>query len=232
MKKYFTLIWSKLKINFIFAVILFTSKFLKTMKISTNTVAEIAYTIMLGSPNGMLIEYADEDNPRKVILGRDDLIVGFAEGLAGKMAGPFSFLIKANKAFGQRDESLKTEVSKDAFLEAGKIREDLLFVGNKINMIDNNGLKRSGYVLDIKDNTVVMDFNHPLSGKDLFVSGSILSVREISKADTNVSNECGCGSDCGCQAETNNELLDDNCEVCGNPPEKMGQGYGQCQCGN
>ena len=85
-------------------------------------------------------------------------------------------------------------------------------------MLDNNGLKRSGYVLEIKDNTVVMDFNHPLSGKDLFVSGSILSVREITKADTNISKECGCGPDGDCENTANNESRDDNCEVCGNPP--------------
>ncbi len=212
-------------------MIIFTSNILK-MKINTNTVAEIAYTIMLDGPNGTLIEYADEDNPRKIIPGRDELISGFEEGLMGKMPGPFSFPIKTNKAFGQRDESLKTEVPKHAFLEAGKIREDLLFEGNKINMLDNNGLKRSGYILEIKDNTVVMDFNHPLSGKDLFVSGSILSVREITKADTNISKECGCDPDGDCENTANNESRDDNCEVCGNPPEKMGQGHGQCQCGS
>lgn len=200
------------------------------MKIDTNTVAEVAYKILLEGPEGKLIEYADEDYPRQIMIGRDDLITGFEEGLKGKTTGSFSFSIDQNKAFGPRHDALMTEVPKQAFTDEGKIRKDLLFVGNKINMLDNQGHKLTGYVIEVKEDTVLMDFNHPLAGKNLFVIGEVLSVREVSETDMTHEDVCGCGSECDCQTEA--VVEEESCEVCGNPAEKMGQGYGDCQCGS
>ena len=103
------------------------------MKIDFNTVAEVAYKILLDHANGEMIEYADEDNPRRIVLGQDDLIPGFEEGLRGKTTGPFSFPVRQDKAFGAYDSALVTDVPKQAFLDDGVIREDLLFTGNRVN---------------------------------------------------------------------------------------------------
>jgi len=47
-------------------------------------------------------------------------------------------------------------------------------------MQDENGNPVEGRVLAIKDKTLVMDFNHPLAGQDLYFSGQIIEVREAS----------------------------------------------------
>jgi len=53
-----------------------------------------------------------------------------------------------------------------------------LFVGNDIPMQNNEGQTLMGKVLEITDDKVKMDFNHPLAGLDLFFKGEILDVRK------------------------------------------------------
>ncbi len=45
-------------------------------------------------------------------------------------------------------------------------------------MQDQDGNPVDGRVLEIKDATVIMDFNHPLAGQDIHFSGKILDVRD------------------------------------------------------
>ena len=45
-------------------------------------------------------------------------------------------------------------------------------------MQDQDGNPIEGRVLEIKDDTVMMDFNHPLAGQDIHFSGKIIDVRE------------------------------------------------------
>jgi FKBP-type peptidyl-prolyl cis-trans isomerase SlyD len=81
-----------------------------------------------------------------------------------------------------------------------------------------------------------MDFNHPLAGKSLYTFGQVLNVREATFEELNPApSGCGCGSHsdscCGGGGHSHDHHHEDeNCEVCGNPPELQGQGIGSCQC--
>ena len=45
-------------------------------------------------------------------------------------------------------------------------------------MMDSNGNRMNGSVLEVKDDIVVMDFNHPLAGETLHFSGEVIDVHE------------------------------------------------------
>ena len=47
-----------------------------------------------------------------------------------------------------------------------------------ITMQDQNGNPLDGRVLEIHPEKVIMDFNHPLAGKNLHFSGVVIEVRE------------------------------------------------------
>jgi FKBP-type peptidyl-prolyl cis-trans isomerase SlyD len=51
-------------------------------------------------------------------------------------------------------------------------------------MQDQHGNPLEGLVLEIGEDTVKMDFNHPLAGKHLHFSGEVLDVREASAEET------------------------------------------------
>ena len=66
------------------------------------------------------------------------------------------------------------------------MREDLLVVGQIIPMLSNTGQVVQGTVHEVKPDTVVMDFNHPMAGKTLNFTGKVVSVREATEK------ECHC----------------------------------------
>jgi FKBP-type peptidyl-prolyl cis-trans isomerase SlyD len=51
-------------------------------------------------------------------------------------------------------------------------------------------------VQEVKDDTVVIDFNHPLAGKDLEVTFTVRQVREATPEDLKSQEGCAC-SQCG-----------------------------------
>ena len=75
----------------------------------------------------------------------------------------------------------------------------MVAVGKSVPMMSSNGERLNGIVLDLSDDAVKMDFNHPLAGEDLYFSGTILEVRQPSDEELArmLSGGCGCG-DGGC----------------------------------
>ena len=129
-------------------------------------------------------------------------------------------------------------VPKSAFMVNGELKEDLLFIGNEISMMDNQGNPAKGRVIEVNEDGVNMDFNHPLAGKGLFVSGKVMDVRAITQDDLQPKSDGCCGGGCGCgsgeqeeHAHSHSHAEGDDCQVCGNPPELQGQGVGDCRCG-
>jgi len=50
--------------------------------------------------------------------------------------------------------------------------------GNVIPMQNNEGQKFNGVVMEVKDDAVKMDFNHPLADDDLSFTGKVIEVRD------------------------------------------------------
>lgn len=208
------------------------------MQIEKNTVATVTYNIYLDNITGELIESSDAVNPRSMIFGIDRMIPGFEQKLTGLNRGEkFSFELSEDEAFGQHRDEMIIDVPKSAFMMDGKIREDLLIVNNEIGMMDSQGNPIRGKVTRIDQDKVVMDFNHKLAGRKLFITGSVLDVRPVTEEDLAPKGGGCCGGGCGCgsgEAESGHKHHHDeegNCEVCGNPPEQQGQGIGNCKCG-
>ena len=74
-------------------------------------------------------------------------------------------------------------VEKSIFEIDGIFDADLVEVGKVITMQDQNGRPMDGKVLEVKDDVVVMDFNHPLAGENLYFSGEIIEVRKASEEE-------------------------------------------------
>lgn len=210
------------------------------MKIDNNTVVTLAYKMHENAPDGMLIEFADELSPRSMIFGFDRTIPGFEKKLNGLEVGEnFEFKLEESEAFGTYKKEMIVQVPKSAFVVDGKLRDDLLVINNEISMMDNQGNPVKGTVREVQEEIVLMDFNHALAGKSLFVTGKVISVRPVTQEDLNPSG--GCGTGCGCSSSSDDSCstegkghqheYDEDCPSCGNPAEKRGKGIGNCGCG-
>ncbi|MBO5975504.1 MAG: peptidylprolyl isomerase, partial [Paludibacteraceae bacterium] len=77
------------------------------------------------------------------------------------------------------------------------------FKGNVVPLIDSEGNQLNAEVVEVKKESITVDFNHPLAGEVLHFVGEILDIHEATEADSarfgmHQCGGCGCsGSDCG-----------------------------------
>jgi FKBP-type peptidyl-prolyl cis-trans isomerase SlyD len=129
------------------------------------------------------------------------MIPAFEEQLVGKKSGEtFEIAIPAVKGYGEINEEAVVELPLDIFKIDGKVDDTLLTPGNSVPMMSAHGQRMDGIVVSVQDETVTMDFNHPLAGEDLHFTGKIVEVREATADELNAAYSaggCGCGSSCG-----------------------------------
>jgi FKBP-type peptidyl-prolyl cis-trans isomerase SlyD len=98
----------------------------------------------------------------------------------------------------------------------GKFDDEYIRVGNSIPMMSGSGQKMNGLVLEISDQAVRMDFNHPLAGEDLYFRGQILEIRQATDEEITkiLSASFGCGSsgcDSGCCSDSGSQGCGSGC---------------------
>jgi FKBP-type peptidyl-prolyl cis-trans isomerase SlyD len=149
------------------------------MKVGKNKVVTLTYKLQENDENGKILQEVDENRPFVHLFGVGTLLPAFEANLNNlEPEESFQFAIGAADAYGIKSDEAIIELDKSIFEIDGVIDENLLFVGNKIVMQDQNGNPIEGIVLEIRDSNVLMDFNHPLAGQDIYFSGKILDVRD------------------------------------------------------
>ena len=148
------------------------------MQIGSNKTAKLIYTLT-SVEDGKLIEKVSKDKPAAFQFGIGQLLPAFEENLFGlKAADEFSFILKADNAYGSSDPYAIFDIPIDTFEVDGKTDGKMLQVCNTIPMTDNDGNKHMGKITKVMEHAVTLDFNHPLAGKDLRFSGKVLEVVE------------------------------------------------------
>jgi FKBP-type peptidyl-prolyl cis-trans isomerase SlyD len=148
------------------------------MIIANKTVVLCHYTLREGTETGQLIESTEGGEPLGYIHGVGMMIPLFETNLTGKQAGDaFSFGIKAVDAYGEYNEDAAEEIPKAAFNLEGVVADDIFREGEILPLEDENGNQMQGIITQVNPETIVVDFNHPMAGVDLYFTGQIQSVR-------------------------------------------------------
>lgn len=186
------------------------------MKIQDQKVVELIYQLEV---DGSIADKVSEDKPLDYIHGMGMLIPKLEEHLTGKEPGSsFEITIFPEDSYGEYDEKNVFDIPKTSFEINGKINEELLKEGQYIPLVNSSGNTVMGCIKKINEDSVTMDFNHPMAGKTLNFSGKIISVRDATEKELieglhGEFVQCGCGCDehgCGCH-EHNHENNGDGC---------------------
>jgi len=146
------------------------------MKITTNKVVALIYELIV---DGQTADKTTEERPLEFIFGTGTLLPKFEEYILDKEPGDdFKFTLSPAEGYGEYDPQALVELPKNVFEVDGKIREDLLVPGNMIQMMNSMGGIIPGMVKEVKEDSVMMDFNSPMAGKTLNFTGRILTVRD------------------------------------------------------
>ena len=172
------------------------------MNISKNKVVSLSYELHVDGRDGEIIETVNADRPLVFLFGANSLVPGFERNVENLKTGDkFAFLLACEDAYGPALEDAVVEIPITAFVVDGEIDHEMLFEGNAIPMTDHQGNRLNGVVVEVKGDTVVMDFNHPLAGDNLFFSGMVVDVREATPEELErgqANSYCSSGSCEGC----------------------------------
>ena len=136
--------------------------------------SRISLHFALLMPGGEEIDTTRRGKPAALTLGDGNLLPGFEPALLGLSAGDDAQLIvPAEQAFGERVEANVRLLAKTLFAEFTS--EEPLEPGLVVSFQAPDG-ELPGVVKAVYEDTVQVDFNHPLSGSDITFDVSILSV--------------------------------------------------------
>jgi FKBP-type peptidyl-prolyl cis-trans isomerase 2 len=139
-------------------------------KIGERMMVELAYKGTL--PDGTVFDESTKDDPLQFMFGVGMMLPGLESGLLGMRAGERKQVeVKAADAYGERTEAAIQEVPRE------QMPEDMeLEIGSTLTAQTPDG-PIYATILELKDTTVILDFNHPLAGKDLVFDITVLSVK-------------------------------------------------------
>jgi FKBP-type peptidyl-prolyl cis-trans isomerase SlyD len=126
----------------------------------------------LNDTSGKLIETSNGKEPIKYIHGRRMMIPGLEKELAGMKVGDEKHVtVKPEEGYGL--------VNKDAFQELPKekVPASGLKVGAILTGQGTQGQPVQARVHEIKEKTVVVDFNHPMAGKTLVFDVKVIDIQ-------------------------------------------------------
>lgn len=153
-----------------------------------------------------LVHQVDPQDPEKIIFGvTRGMIAPLEKALDGKTVGDeFDVKVESKDAFGDVDPEQVATLEKEIFVVDGKFDADVIKAGAVVPMMTADGYRINGIVKEVTDKEVVMDFNHPLAGKDVRFKGKVTEVRDATEEELHPAHSCGCGSDsCGCGSDCN-----------------------------
>lgn len=113
--------------------------------------------------DGSVFDSSREREPLEFELGGGMMIKGFDTAVTGMAVGESKTAeIPADEAYGQHNEEMVIEVPKS------QLPPDLKpEVGQQLGMQQPNGQSVPVRVTQVKDESIEIDANHPLAGKDL-----------------------------------------------------------------
>ena len=156
------------------------------MTITPESVVSIHYTV--SAEDGTQLDSSEGKQPLTVMLGKRFLIEGLEDALQNKEQGEkFEVDIAPEQAYGQRMDELVQQVPKDMF--DGMDVE----VGMSFRATTEQG-EQSVMIIDVAEDHVVVDGNHPLAGVPLKFEVEVVEVREPTQEEIDHGHAHGPGS--------------------------------------
>ncbi len=144
------------------------------MKIEKDTAVTLRYKLMDATGKTL-----DQSTDPMVYLhgGYENIFSKVEAALQGQLKGFQTTLdLGAEDAFGLFDESLVQSIPKSQFPPGVK-------VGGQLKGVGEDGQEQVFTVMKIKGDTVMLDGNHPLAGKALRFSATVIDVRAATEEE-------------------------------------------------
>ncbi len=127
--------------------------------------------------NGEIFDSSEGRDPLEFTVGSGQVIKGFDDGVKGMNIGDKKTVeIASTDAYGEKEEDRVIEFPKTQFPPEMKPE-----VGMQLMMNDGQGQSMPVVITEVKDETVLLDANHPLAGQDLIFDIELVENTPVSR---------------------------------------------------
>lgn len=159
-------------------------------KVENNHLVSINYVVTDKDSDEILDK---NTQPFSFILGRNQVVVGLENALIDKAIGDkFKVEIAPKDAYGEKNSDFMQEVPKEQFSGIELIKGMTLYGQTE------DGDTAQVVVSEIGENSVIIDYNHPLAGKTLLFEVEILDSKIPSDNEILEASHHHCGGGEGC----------------------------------
>jgi FKBP-type peptidyl-prolyl cis-trans isomerase 2 len=122
--------------------------------------------------SGETFDSSQGREPLEFEVGSGSVIRGFDEGVTGMAEGEKKTInIPVEQAYGPRREDMMIDMPRDRFPSDMELE-----TGMPLMMSDGAGNNHQVIVAEIKEESVVLDANHPLAGQDLIFDLELVEI--------------------------------------------------------
>ena len=180
-------------------------------EVNNNRYITVQYKLYTVDENGEhLVEQTTPDRPFEFISGFGFALDAFEKNIKDLEKGKtFTFQLSKDEAYGDRHEERVIDLERSIFVRDGEFDKEHIYMGAFIPLQNEDGNHFLGKVLEITEEHVKIDLNHPLAGETLLFSGLVTENREATKEEiqqmiNQIHGECDC-DDCHCDHKGEHE---------------------------
>lgn len=143
--------------------------------------ARVVLEYELRDESGAVIDSSAQEGGEPIVYvhGYGMIVPGLEAGIVGMKVGDEKEVTVAPEAgFGEHDEELVLEVDREELPRPKEVK-----VGDEMVAESPEGEEAVMRVVEVNDDTVVVDANHPLAGKTLLYKVKVREIREGSEAE-------------------------------------------------
>jgi len=142
------------------------------IQVKENNTVKVHYIGKLS--DGQVFDSSEGKEPLEFTLGQGKLIPGFEKGLMDmKLNEKKTIAVSKEEAYGEPQEGLIQEVQKT------QLPPDMTpEVGMGLISKSEDGQEMNLVIVEVKEETIIIDGNHPLAGKDLIFDLEVVEIKE------------------------------------------------------
>ncbi|MCC6904594.1 MAG: peptidylprolyl isomerase [Anaerolineae bacterium] len=145
-------------------------------RIADNVVVTLDYQLF--DEDNELLEDSSEDGALIYLHGYENIIPGLERELTGLRVGDKkSIVVSPEEGYGEYEEDA---VETFAFADLPEGIQGSLEVGMLLEIVDDEDMEMVAEVVEINEDGVVLDFNHPLAGETLRFEVTVSELRDAS----------------------------------------------------
>lgn len=167
-----------------------------------NKYISVSYKLYSNAPGEKpeLIEETAEGEPFIFVSALGMTLDAFeAQIVPLKVGDKFDFTLNPNDAYGDYEASGEQALPRKVFEINGKLDSRFIFEGAVVPLASPDGARFNGTIVEIGEESITVDLNHPLAGKSLNFVGEVLESREATNEEVRdaLNQITGCGGGCG-----------------------------------